>query len=66
MSEHDWEKLYTLQEIGEERPNPIYADLDKCSRCGALRRVMPDSVIYKSKDWNYNTLEEPPCVEVKG
>lgn len=62
VSEHDWEKLYVLKEWTGV---PTYADLDRCSKCGALRRIMPDSVIYKSKDWDYNTLEEPPCVEEK-
>lgn len=71
MSEHDWEKLYVVRQRSRATlglppdVDLVYTDLDKCSKCEALSRVMPDSVKYKSKDWTYNTLEEPLCVEAE-
>lgn len=65
MSEHDWEKLFVIRVKPGLSPGMdlVYADLDKCSQCGALRRIMEDAIIYKSEDWSYNTTTEPPCGE---
>jgi len=61
VSEHGWEELFVKESTGMY----LYAGLDQCSRCGALRRMVESSTIYKPGHWGYNTLEEPPCVEDK-
>jgi len=59
---HDWEELFVLRGDDPREPEYIYAGLDYCSRCKALRRVAPSEFYYKPSSWAYNTTEEPKCV----
>lgn len=56
--EHEWEELFVVRD-GEN----VYAGIDRCNNCKALRRPMPEGFIYKPPSWAYNTPTEPPCEE---
>ena len=44
-----------------ENPDPVYAGIDACTDCGALRAMVDETTVYKPSHWGYNTLTEPEC-----
>ena len=66
--EHEWEKLYTMEEFTDrDRPSavPIYAGIDRCKHCRIIRHTDPKlDTWYMKPNWD-TSGEEPHCV-VKG
>ncbi len=60
--EHEWEKLYIVQDDprGSGRPDPIYANIDRCKTCKAIR-IVADPFFYLRAGWSSH--REPPCHE---
>jgi len=67
MAEHEWERLYIVQDDprGSGQLEPIYANMDRCEICKAIRiedRLRDDQpYFYLRAGWSSH--REPPCHE---
>ena len=63
MGEHEWEKLYTLGESRYQQANPVYAGVDRCNTCKAIRieDKLRDHQPYFYLRAGWSSHREPPC-----
>ena len=63
MTEHEWEELHVIRDDprGTGMPHPVYAGVDRCENCKAIRVTSSKPFFYLRAGWS--STKEPPCHE---